>query len=109
MSVLVDKERCNGCGKLEEPLCVMVCPGDLMAISEEVGGRKALHREPWNCWDCMACVKACPRGAVQTRLPFVLSDFGATLRPTVHKDRIDWTLTDPDGKVEEFTVRTLEA
>jgi len=104
MSVVCDHSKCTGCRKLDEPKCVQNCPGNLMAI-DPVNG-KAFIRDPRDCWDCMACVKLCPCGALRTKLPYVLADYGATLVPRVREDRIIWTCTDVKGRVEEFVIRT---
>ncbi len=107
MSVAVDVQKCTGCRGLKEPRCVESCPGDLMALDAVIG--KAYIRDPRDCWDCMSCVKLCPHGALETRLPFQLANFGASLRPKVARDRIVWTLTDAAGNTEEFVIKTLEA
>lgn len=105
MSVITDKTKCNGCADRAEPMCVKTCPGDLMTLDEQ---GKGTIRSARDCWDCMACVKACPRGALETRLPYQLALYKATLRPKVKSDRIEWTLIDIDGNKEEFTIKTLE-
>ncbi len=106
MSVIADKAKCNGCKGLDEPRCVKVCPGDLMTIAED---GKSRIRCAADCWDCMACVKACPRGALETRLPYQVALYKASLRPKVKSDRIEWTLVDIDGKKEEFVIKTIES
>ncbi|MBI5789372.1 MAG: 4Fe-4S ferredoxin [Candidatus Schekmanbacteria bacterium] len=107
MSVIVDKKKCNGCKQLDEPQCVKNCPGDLMAINPEDG--KSYCREGSDCWDCMVCVKTCPCMAIQTRLPYQLANYKATLVPKIGKDVIKWTSTDIKGNVEEFEIKTKEA
>lgn len=54
----------------------------------------------------MVCVKSCPFGAIETRLPFQLAGFGASLKPEVAKDKIVWKLKDADGNTEIFEVLT---
>lgn len=107
MSVIVDTRRCTGCRGLKEPRCVENCPGDLMALDEATG--KAYIRDPRDCWDCMSCVKLCPHGALETRLPFQLANYGGSLRPKMARDRITWILTDPAGNTEEYVIKTVEA
>jgi len=97
---------CNGCKGLPEPRCVRACPGDLMAIDPEKG--TAFCRDDADCWDCFACVKACPRRAIVLRLPYELADHRAVLVPKVRKTSIEWSLVTPDGKIETFTIRTRE-
>ena len=93
--VLVDK--CNGCGSCNE-----VCPGDLMTLIN----CKAVCRDLRDCWDCMACTKACPRGAIETRIPYQIGYHPAKLIPTMSDKSIDWTCVDIHGKVERFIVKT---
>ncbi len=104
MTVKVDLKRCNGCRQLDEPQCRKLCPGDLMQISS-VNGKAYINGER-DCWDCMVCVKACPMMAVQTKLPYSIAYFGASLRPKAKKDMIEWTLEDGTGKVETFHIKT---
>ena len=104
--ILVDLKKCNGCPGYEEPCCVQACPGDLMAI--DAGTGKAYIREQSDCWDCLCCVKACPRGALRTKLPFSLAGYGASLVPKVREDQIKWISTDASGNTEEFTLKRRE-
>jgi adenylylsulfate reductase subunit B len=104
MGVIVDRRKCNGCKGLEEPKCVRICPGDLMAIDEKTG--KSYIREFSDCWDCMACVKACPRGALEVRLPYQIALYGGKLKPKVRKDSILWILKDNRGVEERFVIKT---
>ncbi|MFQ5800573.1 MAG: 4Fe-4S dicluster domain-containing protein [Candidatus Hydrothermarchaeales archaeon] len=104
MTVTVNIKRCNGCRHLNAPQCEKLCPGDLMALNPET--KKAYIREPKDCWDCMVCVKACPMRAIETRLPYQLAYYGASLKPKVKKDMIIWTLKDSNGKKETFEIKT---
>ena len=80
----VDTRKCTGCAGSAESCCERACPGDLMAVSPENG--KAYCRATNECWDCMSCVKACPCGALETRIPYQLGYYKATLRPIMGKD-----------------------
>ena len=100
MTVVIDSNKCTGCGK-----CVEICPGNLLYFEKEKKNVVRITSDA-ECWDCMACVKACPVLAVKTKLPFQLANRGATLLPKVFKDKIQWTLTYEDGKIEEFEVKT---
>ncbi len=104
MTVVVHTKKCNACRHLDGPRCEELCPGNLMTINPETG--KAKIREPRDCWDCMVCVKACPMRAIESRLPYQLACFGATLSPREMKDRIIWTLEGIDGSVEIFEIKT---
>ena len=106
MSIVIDRDKCFGCVGLEgEARCTQACPGDLIYLDEVP---RAVIREPRDCWDCMACVKACPAFAIQCRLPYAVAAYKATLSPKVKKDTIEWTVTDPDGSPEVFVVKTFE-
>ena len=92
----VDTRKCTGCAGSAESCCERACPGDLMAVSPENG--KAYCRAPNECWDCMSCVKACPYGALETRIPYQLGYYKATLRPIMGKDSITWKCRDIHGR-----------
>ncbi|MGE5582973.1 MAG: 4Fe-4S binding protein [Bacillota bacterium] len=96
MGLKFDSGKCNGCGK-----CVDICPGDLLFINQS--GKSAIRNQA-ECWDCMACVKTCPAGALETRLPFCLADYGASLKPEVGTEEIRWVCKHPDGEIEVFTI-----
>lgn len=103
MSVNVIHTKCNGCNRAAESRCEAVCPGNLMVRNDE---NLAYIRSPKDCWDCMACVKACPMQAIETKLPYELAGYGAKLSPKTEKRQIVWTLTHPDGREETFTIPT---
>jgi adenylylsulfate reductase subunit B len=83
-----------------------MCPGDLMVKDMNTG--KAYLRSAEDCWDCLPCVKVCPEEAIEFRLSYQLGFHNAKLVPHIHKTRdfITWELTDIEGVVENFTIRT---
>lgn len=87
--------KCNGCEGLPESRCEESCPGDLMAVDPATG--KSHCRDPHNCWDCMSCVKACPRHALETRVPYQIGYHKASLKPIMGKGRITWKCVDING------------
>jgi adenylylsulfate reductase subunit B len=95
----VDARKCNGCPGRAESHCEESCPGDLMAVHPETG--RAYCRAPNECWDCMSCVKKCPRAALETRMPYQLGYYKATLRPVMGKKSVTWICRDIHGR--EFT------
>lgn len=103
MTVRIDRFLCNGCGKAKEPQCMKVCPGDL--FFRDHTGLTSL-RDANDCWDCSACIKECPRQAIEMYLPVQIGGRGSTLKAQTKKDRINWLLTKPDGSKESFEIRT---
>lgn len=99
MPPVIQKSKCNGCSNCEE-----ICPGDLMVLDEAT--KTASCRAARDCWDCMACVKACAAGAIETRLPYQLGYYPAKLVPRVGEKEIEWTCVDIHGQVEKFVVPT---
>lgn len=95
MTVRIDVERCNGCGKRSEGCCEEICPGDL--FYREHG--KAQLQEPSDCWDCFACVKACPREALCIELPFQISASRHRLSARIKPDHILWKMHDAQGSL----------
>lgn len=105
MTVRINRSRCNGCRDVAEPRCVMVCPGDLLYKDAL---NKCVIRDPRDCWDCAACVKECPRQAIEMFLPVQIGGRGATLKAKTGKSRITWQLTKPDGSKEVFKIYTRD-
>lgn len=63
MPPIIDKTRCDGCGK-----CVDVCCQDVFFGSWEQD--KPVISYPEECWHCNACVLECPvEGAIRLRIP----------------------------------------
>ncbi|MDT3699847.1 MAG: ferredoxin family protein [Thermincola sp.] len=102
MTVRIDAPKCNGCGNAAEPLCVRVCPGDLLYRDQALN--RCAIRDPRDCWDCAACLKECPRQAIEMTLPVQVGGSGSSLRAHLLKDRIIWTLTRKDGTEEKFEI-----
>lgn len=105
MPPYVIPDQCDGCQGEREPLCELVCPGNLMVIEEPTG--KAVCRDVGDCWDCMTCTKYCPRQAIQTRIQYQLAFVPGKLVPVVGPHSVTWTLIDCRGHVERFIMRTL--
>ena len=95
MTVHIDRKLCNGCPGKQEGCCEDVCPGDLFYRD----GSSACLREPADCWDCFACVKACPRAALSVELPFQISEARHRLYARQRGEHIIWNLRERQGAV----------
>lgn len=91
----IDTHKCTGCADRPESCCENICPGNLMAVAPETG--KAFCRSTAECWDCMSCVKVCPSGAIETKMPYQLGYYKASLRPIMGKNSITWKCRDIHG------------
>ena len=61
-TIVVDKERCKGCG-----VCVASCPCDVLALSVEVnnkGYRMCMMAHPDACTGCASCAIICPDSCI---------------------------------------------
>lgn len=105
MAVRIDRTRCNGCGKMIEPACAAVCPGDL--LYRDKTGQCDL-RDPSDCWDCAACIKECPRQAIKMFLPVEIGGRGSTLTARFTKGMVLWRLNRLDGSSETFKMQVLK-
>ncbi|MDD2191279.1 MAG: 4Fe-4S binding protein, partial [Bacteroidales bacterium] len=56
-AVVIDKERCKGCG-----VCVTACPNSVLALSKNVNGKGYHYSEAIidNCIGCTSCALVCP-------------------------------------------------
>jgi len=93
MPVHIDLSLCDGCAGNTESLCEEICPGDL--FYRENG--KARLREPSECWDCCACVKACPCEALSIESLLPASELRHRLSARIKADYILWKMYDDRG------------
>jgi len=62
-AVVIDRERCKGCG-----LCIAACPKKVLAFSSELNssGYNVVHMEhPEDCIGCSFCALTCPDVAIE--------------------------------------------
>ena len=97
MPTFVYMTRCDGCGH-----CVDICPSDIMHIDKTY--RRAYNIEPNMCWECYACVKACPQNAIDVRGYADFAPLGHSVRTLREeaKGTISWRVEFRDGRVKEF-------
>ena len=95
MPTFVNPTACNACeGEHQGPLCVYICPNDLMAL--DTGANKGFNQEPELCSECYACVKLCPQEAIHVRGYSDFIPLGASVQPR----RVD-NGTDLDGDLPQ--------
>ena len=61
-TIVVDKERCKGCG-----VCASACPCDVLALSAEVNSKGypvARMVNPDACTGCASCAVICPDSCI---------------------------------------------
>ena len=102
MPTFVDPNACNACeGVHEGPLCVYICPNDLMVLDPIL--QKGSNQEPDMCSECYACVKLCPPNAIHVRGYADFVPLGAEVQPKYVEGQIQWDITFRDGRTEQFT------
>ena len=97
MPTFVYMTSCDGCGH-----CVDICPSDIMHIDETI--RRAVNIEPNFCWECYACVKACPQNAIDVRGYADFAPMGHSVRVLREEEKgtISWKIKFRNGKVKDF-------
>lgn len=61
-AIVVDKDRCKGCG-----VCIVNCPNDVIALTHEVNSKGYNYLEiknPDNCTGCTNCATVCPDAVI---------------------------------------------
>ncbi|MFQ6019342.1 MAG: adenylyl-sulfate reductase subunit beta, partial [Dehalococcoidia bacterium] len=90
MPTFVHPDKCDGCRALARPACHYICPNDLMVLDSSIG--KAYNQEPDLCWECYACVKTCPQGAIEMRGYADVMPMGSRVTPMRGTDSIMWAI-----------------
>ena len=102
MPTFVNPDACTACeGVHNGPLCVYICPNDLMVLDER--RMKGYNREPDMCSECFACVKICPEGAVEVRGYADFVPLGASVKPARNDREITWEVKFRDGRSLSYT------
>ena len=105
MPTFVNPGACNACeGEHQGPLCVYICPNDLMVLDETIN--KGFNQEPEMCSECYACVKLCPTEAIHVRGYADFVPLGASVQPHRTEDGLTWEVNFRDGRSFEFTYQS---
>ena len=100
MTVEIEEKNCDGCKNSKEPVCMKVCPGDL--IYKDFNLNKAVLRSQAECWSCAACVKVCPKDAIKLYYAPELGGRGSFLTANYKNKRLIWKLNKLDGEKEKI-------
>lgn len=102
MPTYVDPNTCNACeGVHEGPLCVYICPNDLMVLDSSMN--RGFNQEPEMCSECYACVKLCPQEAIHVRGYADFVPLGAVVQPHPVDNGLTWDVRFRDGREFQFT------
>ena len=102
MPTYVDPQACNACAGVNQgPLCVYICPNDLMVLRPDI--QKGFNQEPEMCSECYACVKLCPQEAIHVRGYADFVPLGALVQPRRVEQGLHWTVRFRDGRELHFT------
>jgi adenylylsulfate reductase subunit B len=73
-----------------------------MHIDETI--RRAVNIEPNFCWECYACVKACPQNAIDVRGYADFAPMGHSVRVLREEEKgtISWKIKFRNGTVKDF-------
>jgi adenylylsulfate reductase subunit B len=106
MPTYVRTDKCDGCKGQGRPACMYICPHDLMKLDRDGSATghamKAWNQEPEQCWECYACVKICPRGAIECRHYADVVPLGASVQPVRRADSILWAIKFRNGTAKQF-------
>ncbi len=101
MSIVIDSEKCRGCGK-----CEKVCPGTLIGMNEQ---GKACMKYPKDCWACSSCIKECPFGAIALYLGADMGGMGSKMTVQEKDDKLYWNVERFDGSKEQIVIDKKES
>ncbi len=101
MSIMIDREKCIGCGRCHE-----VCPGTLIKLDNE---HRAYIKYPRDCWGCTSCIKECPVYAVRFYLGADIGGMGSLVHTEKRGDILSWIIDRPDGTQNIIEVNQKES
>ncbi|HVA63609.1 MAG TPA: adenylyl-sulfate reductase subunit beta [Terriglobales bacterium] len=100
MPAFAHPERCDGCRGRAQVVCREICPADVMQLDSARG--QAVNIEPDLCWECYACVKACPANALEVRGYSDGIALGASLKLHRGEAAIAWEVNFRGGTQKRF-------
>ena len=95
MSIKIDSQKCNGCGK-----CRQVCPGNL--LYKDSAGKTEI-KYPKECWGCTSCVKECNCNAIKYYLGADMGGNGSYMYTERDGQLLHWIIVAPDGSEQRLT------
>lgn len=105
MIIEIDYKLCNQCNEYNTPLCVSICPGNL--LYKDTKNNKIKIRNIKECWGCGACVKECSNQAIKLILPSKLGSQSSFLKAKETKDSIVWELFRKNDKIENYKIKVF--
>ena len=101
MSIMIDKNKCIGCGK-----CSLVCPGSLIKLDEN---RRAYIKYPKDCWGCTSCIKECSVYAVSFFLGADIGGMGCKVHTENEGDILRWIIESPEKETTVIDIDRKES
>ncbi|MEG6584693.1 4Fe-4S dicluster domain-containing protein [Dendrosporobacter sp. 1207_IL3150] len=101
MSILIDTQKCNGCGKCRE-----VCPGSLLYKNSK---GKTEIKFPKDCWGCTSCVKECNFNAIKYYLGADIGGRGSFMYTKQEGNLLHWIIVAPDGTEKVISIDKSQA
>src|SRR5438552_15039863 len=92
MPTYVDPQACDACAGVNQgPLCVYICPNDLMVLRPDIN--RGFNQEPEMCSECYACVKLCPQAAIHVLAYADSVPLGASVHARRAEQGLTWPIT----------------
>lgn len=101
MSIMIDKQKCKGCG-----LCTDVCPGSLIYQDDD---KKAYIKYPKDCWGCASCVKECAFGVISFYLGADIGGRGSSLTVSKSEGKVYWNIKKYDNTIHTIAINPKDS